>query len=99
MIIVMTYFKWLLYPILALFIIPQTFAAPIWTTSFGSQGTADGQFEDPVSITTTPTGKIYVVDSIKNNIQIFNQDTTYSDKFGSSGNGNGQFNFPTTIVN
>ncbi|AIL65442.1 NHL repeat protein [Rickettsiales bacterium Ac37b] len=97
MIAVMTYLKWLFYPILALFITQPTFAAPIWTTSFGSQGTGDGQFDNPTGITTLPTGEIYVVDGNRNDVQIFNPDTTFSSKFGSPGNGNGEFNLPISI--
>ena len=66
--------------------------------TFGSIGTADGEFINPVGIF-VHGDLIYVVDSGNNRVQIFNrQSRTYRAKFGVLGTGNGEFTNATGIV-
>ena len=66
-------------------------------TSWGSFGTGNGQFDQPMGIFASLNGFIYVVDANNNRIQKFNQVGAYLSQFGTSGSGNGQFNRPTDI--
>jgi hypothetical protein len=60
-------------------------------SSFGSFGMANG-------ITVDDAGAVYVVDSKKNNVQMFNVDYTLNSTFGSTGSATGQFKQPTGIT-
>jgi hypothetical protein len=61
---------------------------------FGSNGTGNGQFQDPHDISFDSTGRVFVTDRIRNDIQIFTHEGTYITKFGGSGSTNGLFNVP-----
>jgi streptogramin lyase len=71
---------------------------PRFSTSFGSEGTGNGQFKAPQGIAIDSEGNIWVVDTENNRIQKFNSKGEYQGQFGSFGSGNGQFNKPTDIV-
>jgi DNA-binding beta-propeller fold protein YncE len=40
--------------------------------SFGSEGSGDGQFDDPTDLVISASGKIYVADKGKDSVQVFN---------------------------
>lgn len=69
-----------------------------------SQYTFDGILTSPHAfgwvrtISFDADGRIYVVDSNADNIQVFNADHSFAFKFGSNGTGNGQFKFPHAIA-
>jgi len=65
-----------------------------FSSKFGSQGSGNGQFQDPHDISFDSSGNIFVTDRVRNDIQKFNSSGTYISKFGSTGSGNGQFNVP-----
>jgi len=69
-----------------------------YLSQFGSSGTGDGQFDDPMSVEVDSSGDIYVVDNNNSRIQIFDSSGTYLSQFGSSGSGNGQFNEPEDVT-
>jgi sugar lactone lactonase YvrE len=74
-----------------------------FASSFGSLGTANGQFNRPLDIVAdapggVPSGDVWVVDKLNNRIEKFNSKGEYLGKFGSQGTGNGQFNFPRAIT-
>lgn len=58
--------------------------------SFGSDGTADGEFTYPFGIAVL-NNKLYVGDFIQDRVQIFQTNGTFVSKFGSTGSGDGQF--------
>ncbi len=60
----------------------------------GAQGSSNGNFDHPWSLTTDTTGKIYVVDGDNHRVQVFNKTGTYLFKFGTNGSGDGEFDFP-----
>ncbi len=67
-------------------------------TSWGSNGTGDGQFASPRNLAVAPDGRIYVADSGNHRIQVFDKDGNFLFKWGSSGTGNSQFNEPWGIT-
>lgn len=60
-------------------------------SSFGSEGSADGQFKFPRGVAVDDQGYIFVADSGNNRIQIFHPDGTFLRAFGCWGIGKGEF--------
>jgi tripartite motif-containing protein 71 len=69
-------------------------------THGGSQSgqIGDGQFNGPTGVALDTTGKVYVVDTLNNRIQVFNNNGTFLTKWGTGGNGDGQFHNPQWIA-
>ncbi len=66
--------------------------------AFGSQGSGDGQFENPYSVAVGSGGKIYVTDTFNDRIQVFKPNGVFLSAFGSSGTGDGEFSLPQGIA-
>lgn len=66
--------------------------------SFGSRGTGNGQFTDPVELAIGPNNRIYVADRNNHRIQILERNGTFVKTFGSNGTGDGQFNKPRGLA-
>ncbi|VDK85505.1 unnamed protein product [Onchocerca ochengi] len=66
--------------------------------SFGSEGSADGQFCRPWGICCDNKGRIVVADRSNNRIQIFDKEGNFLHKFGSPGTRPGQFDRPAGIA-
>jgi hypothetical protein len=64
---------------------------------FGTQGSGDGQFQDPHDISFDSSGNVFVCDRVRNDVQKFTNGGTFISKFGSAGSGNGQFDVPYAI--
>ena len=67
-----------------------------YITGFGSFGSGNGEFNEPMGICVLGN-MIYVVDSLNNRVQIFDSDDdppSYVTQFGSHGSGDGQFIHP-----
>jgi hypothetical protein len=61
-------------------------------TQWGSSGSGDGQFSQPMGMTVGPNGHLYVADYGANSrIQEFTTSGAFVGKWGSYGSGNGQF--------
>jgi sugar lactone lactonase YvrE len=75
------------------------FTPPAYSSSFGSIGSKNGQFNDPTFNAVDPTGDIWVSDSAVGNSRIeeFSSEGAFIRAVGSYGSGNGQFNDPTGI--
>ncbi|EJD76381.1 B-box zinc finger family protein [Loa loa] len=67
--------------------------------SFGSEGSADGQFCRPWGICCDNKGRIIVADRSNNRVQIFDKEGNFLHKFGSPGTRPGQFDRPAGITN
>ncbi len=67
-------------------------------TSWGSKGTAEGQFRDPRGIALDSNGNVFVADSSNNRIQMFDSDGNFLISWGELGSGDGQFNLPYGIA-
>ena len=69
--------------------------------SFGSSGTADGEFDWPIDIAYLDDGIdefVYVADHSNYRVQRLWTDGTYNYEWGSQGTGNGEFDKPTAIA-
>lgn len=70
---------------------------PVFVTSWGGNGTADGDLRSPSDVEVDANGDVYVVDSANDRIQKFSPDGVFLEKWGSAGSGPGQFNRPFGI--
>ena len=66
--------------------------------SFGSLGSANGQFETPFDVAVDSADRILVVDYGNHRIQIFDSAGNHLQSFGSFGFANGQFSYPVGIA-
>ncbi len=71
---------------------------PMFSTSFGSEGTGNGQFNFPRGIAIDANNNIWVADGANHRVQKFNAKGQYVSKFGSFGSANGQFKTPVDIA-
>jgi DNA-binding beta-propeller fold protein YncE len=75
-----------------------TTAAPSFVTTYGGEGSGNGQFSHPYGITIDSSGNLWIADSGNCRIEKFNYSGAYLDQFGAYGSGNGQFNNPLGIA-
>jgi sugar lactone lactonase YvrE len=96
------------------FISSQTISAePEFSDEFGSFGTGEGKFKEPMGLALdTGSNLLYVADSDNDRIQIIDvdgncddnddeylaNDVCFVDEFGENGNGDGEFRSPTALV-
>lgn len=66
--------------------------------TFGSEGSADGQFNQPSALAVDAVGNVYVADTMNHRVQIFESDGTFKTVFGRSGTGEGEFDQPVGIA-
>ena len=66
--------------------------------SFGSYGSANGQFQSPRDIAIDSHGLVYVTDCDNDRIQKFSPDGKFVGQFGTEGSGPGQLNSPIGIT-
>ena len=66
--------------------------------SFGSRGSANGQFLHPRDIAIDGQGLVYVTDRNNDRIQKFSPDGKFVGQFGTKGSGPGQFKYPYGIT-
>ena len=66
--------------------------------NWGSYGTGDGQFIEPVGVAVSSDGYVYVTDYYHNRVQKFDADGNFILKWGSCGEGEGQFRNPRGIA-
>ncbi|MBI4961648.1 MAG: hypothetical protein HY913_00070 [Desulfomonile tiedjei] len=77
---------------------PQAARGEEFLFKWGSQGTGNGQFNNPKAIAVDATGNVYVADSSNNRIQKFDSAGVFIASWGSTGLGNGQFRDPRGIA-
>ena len=69
-----------------------------YLSKFGSRGSEDGQFTNPLGLTFNSKGLLYVVDHSNHRIQLFDNNNKFVFKFGSKGSNPGQFQDPRYIA-
>jgi DNA-binding beta-propeller fold protein YncE len=67
-------------------------------TKWGSEGSGNGQFDQPVGVATDSGGNVYVTDAYDHRVQKFSPSGAFITKWGSTGSGNGQFNNPWAVA-
>jgi sugar lactone lactonase YvrE len=72
--------------------------APFFSSSFGSEGSGNGQFDHPTDVAISPKGDLWVSDLSNNRVEKFNQAGEYLAQFGTQGSGNGQLNAPIALA-
>ena len=70
------------------------FLSPSFERKWGTEGTAMGQFEDPIGIVVDAEDNVYVSDGINHNIQKFDNEGNFLLQWGGSGTSEGQFDSP-----
>lgn len=68
-----------------------------FNTAWGTFGSGDGQFRDPLGVATDKNGDVYVTDTGNSRIQVFDQNGGFIRRFGSQGNGVDRFQEPRGI--
>jgi streptogramin lyase len=72
---------------------------PTYSSSFGSKGVADGQFEEPAGIAVNPmNGNLAVSDEVHGRVEVFSEAGTFITKFGRNGGGEGEFKEPRGVA-
>ena len=69
-----------------------------FSSSFGTRGSGDGQFNYPLDVAFDSTGNLYVADEGNHRIQVFTPEGKFLCKFGSLGRGDGQLSYPWSIT-
>jgi YD repeat-containing protein len=73
-------------------------ATPTYSSSFGSEGSGQGQLKQPADLARDGEGNVLVVDKSNNRIQRFSPSGQFISTFGSYGTADGQFNRPASIA-
>ena len=69
-----------------------------YSSSFGREGSNNGEFNYPVDVATDRDGNVYVADQDNHRIQVFTGDGVYLRQFGKEGQGEGELNGPVSIA-
>ena len=69
-----------------------------YSSSFGRQGSNNGEFNCPYDLATDSDGNVYVADSLNHRIQVFTADGVYLRQFGKEGEGEGELKEPVSIA-
>ena len=70
----------------------------VFVTKWGSEGSGDGQFNDPHGIAVDADGYVYVADTDNHRVQKFTSSGGFVTKWGSYGSGDGQFKYPEGVA-
>lgn len=73
-------------------------AAPTYSSSFGSEGSGDGQFKHPGDVAVDAAGSLWVVDQANSRIEKFSETGEFLAKFGAAGSGKGQLSGPSALA-
>lgn len=70
----------------------------LYLTSWGSLGTADGQFNNPYGLAIDAFDDVYVADRTNNRIQKFTSSGTFITKWGTLGSADGELSAPSALA-
>ena len=69
-----------------------------YSSSFGSKGSNNGEFNRPHDISTDSAGNVYVADHYNHRIQVFTVGGEYLRQFGKKGKGEGELDQPVSVA-
>ena len=69
-----------------------------YSVQWGSEGSGDGQFNNPYGIAIDANDNVYVADYNNHRIQKFDSSGNFISKWGSEGSGDGQFFIPSSVA-
>ena len=69
-----------------------------YSSSFGREGSNNGEFICPHDLSTDSDGNVYVADWLNHRIQVFTADGVYLRQFGKEGKGEGELKEPVSIA-
>ena len=69
-----------------------------FSSSFGSFGSGNGQFEFPNGVTTHSSGCVYVADRDNTCVKVFTEEGRFLRKFGKGGSGDGELSNPHYVA-
>ena len=77
----------------------QEFSAEgVFIRQFGSEGTENAKFKNPLGIAVDAKGNVWVADTGNNRVQEFKPNGEFVRVFGKEGSGNGEFKQPTGVA-
>ncbi len=76
----------------------QVVSGVCFVTTWGSLGTANGQFSYPYGIAVDSSNNVFVADTANHRIQKFTNSGTFVTKWGSQGTADGQFSSPVNVA-
>ena len=69
-----------------------------FSSSFGSRGSGDGQFQYPCGVKTHSSGCMYVADTSNDCVKVFTEEGQFLRKFGKEGEGDGELSGPRYVA-
>lgn len=77
---------------------PRPQSPLVFEKSFGLSGSGDGEINDPIAITISPAGGVYVSEYGNNRVQMFNTEGRFRVNFGSFDTGGNGLHKPRGIA-
>ncbi|MGA8746024.1 MAG: hypothetical protein WB507_09180, partial [Solirubrobacterales bacterium] len=77
---------------------PTPYATSTFSSTFGSEGSGNGQLRRPIGMAIDASGNLWVADRENDRIEEFNSKGEYLSQFGTKGSGNGQLNEPQSLA-
>ena len=71
---------------------------PVFVRTWGTSGSANGQFNQPFGVAVDASGNVYVADLSNDRVQKFSGDGTFVTAWGTTGSGDGQFRYPMDVT-
>ena len=69
-----------------------------FSSSFGSGGSGNGQFQYPCGVTTHSNGCVYVADHANHCVKVFTEEGQFLWKIGKEGRGDGELSYPRYVA-
>ena len=69
-----------------------------FSSSFGSEGRADGNLVFPLDVAFDSSGKVYIADCDNHRVQVFTSEGKFLHKFGSRGKGDGKLSSIASVA-
>jgi len=70
----------------------------VFVSKWGTEGTGDGQFNEPAGVAVAADGSVYVADFANHRVQKFTSEGVFVTSWGTEGTGDGQFDHPSSVA-